>query len=81
MTETIRELGKNTPFVVTVGTAVTIIAFVMGAAGVAYKAKIDIERDNARRDSDIRLLIERVDSLKETLQQIRADVRGLGGKP
>jgi hypothetical protein len=75
MTERIREISKETPLRVTIGLAVTVIVCVVGMAGVAYKAKHDVEAANVRQDAEIERLNDKIVDLKEVLDEVRIDVK------
>lgn len=77
MSPRILRLSKDTPFSVTVGAAIAVIIAVASMAGVALKAKSDIEAANAAQDAEIRRVNDRIDSLKETLLEVRNDVKDI----
>ena len=77
MSPRILRLSKDTPFSVTVGATIAVIVAVASMAGVALKAKSDIEAANAAQDAEIRRVNDRIDGLKETLLEVRDDVKDI----
>jgi len=76
-TERILRLSKDTPLSVTVGSLVGVVVILFSVMGIAYKAKNDIEAANARQDADIAALRDKVTDVKDTLNEIKADVKSL----
>jgi archaellum component FlaC len=61
----------------TLGMGLSACVCLLGAGGVAIKAKNDVEYANQRQDAEIANLKERISDLRETVNEIRNDVKTL----
>ena len=72
-----RAITKSTRVSMTLGAAFAACVCLLGAGGVAIKAKSDLEYANLSQDAEIATLREKIAELKETITEIRNDVKTL----